>query len=75
MPDDRPPPDYRTLAHLCDQQAALTTSETTRDQLKAMAAEYRELAERQERLKNNAARSEFGAACTGWLHLAPDIFS
>jgi hypothetical protein len=48
MPDDRPHLDYRMLAHLCDQQAALTTNETTRDQLKKMAVEYRKIAERQE---------------------------
>jgi hypothetical protein len=49
---------YRNLARICEQQAALCENRQTRDELIAMAREYRISAELQERQNALARDSE-----------------
>ena len=48
--------DYRNLVRICEQQAALCADPRAREELKAMAGEYRVSAEWQERQQTADAR-------------------
>ena len=48
MEDSQRSASYRSLALLCEKQAALASTEATRRELLAMASEYRMLAQREE---------------------------
>jgi hypothetical protein len=50
--------DYRKFARICDQQAALCQEQKVRDELKAMAREYRGRAESLEREQTVFSRSK-----------------
>jgi hypothetical protein len=58
--------DHRNLARICEQQAALCEHRQTRDELLAMAREYRVLAEWQERQERQ------NAPCGGPKRHGPD---
>jgi hypothetical protein len=61
--DCRMESDYRNLARICEQQAALCEHRQTRDELIAMAREYRISAEWQER--QNALAQDGGPKSHG----------
>jgi hypothetical protein len=65
--------DCRNLVRICEQQAALCADPRAREELKAMAREYRVSAEWQERQQTAEARGRrFAKATTGemkrWRH-------
>ena len=65
--------DYRNLVRICEQHAALCADPSAREELNAIAGEYRVSAEWQERQQSAEARGRrFAEATTGekkrWRH-------